>query len=182
MPISPSFRYQPYYCEENVFHLCQDARFAGRDPAAVFVSGLGGACVMWHQQLASCHTSSISWDYHVFLLAREPWEVWDFDTVLGLPVPAAKYLRESFRPEIPLADEYVPHFRVVRAPALAAVFASDRSHMRDPDGHFYKAPPSWSPIGPAGAPSNLARFTAMTDPIAGEVLGLPALLARIAMS
>lgn len=178
----PAFRYQAFYCEENVFHLCQDPRFAGRAPAAVFVTGVGGECVMWHQKQARRPGAAMAWDYHVFLLVREPWEIWDLDTVLGCPAPATEYLRRSFRPEITLPEELIPWFRVVGAEELAVTFASDRSHMRGPDGRFRKEPPAWPVIGGEGAVPNLGRFLAVAvgDGIAGEVVGLEVLLTRVA--
>ena len=179
MPDQATLRYQPFYCEENIFHLSQDPHFAARAPSALFVSGVGGECVMWHQKQARRPGAPLSWDYHVFLLVRDPWEIWDFDTTLGFPVPASAYLRRSFRPEIALPEELTPWFRRVGAAALAATFASDRSHMRGRGGEFQKAPPPWSTIGPEGVASNLGRFLTMEDAIAGEVIGLPALLARI---
>jgi hypothetical protein len=171
--------YQAFYCEENAFHLCQDPRFAGRAAAAVFVTGAAAECVMWHQRAARRPGAPLSWDYHVFVLARDPWEIWDLDTVLGCPVPAAIYLRRSFRPEIELPREHAPRFRIVSASELPTTFASDRSHMRRPDGRHLKPPPPWPPIGRPGLESNLGRFLTMSDSIAGEVMDLAGFLARV---
>jgi hypothetical protein len=134
---------------------------------------------MWHQKQARRPGAPLSWDYHVFLLVRDPWEIWDFDTTLGFPVPAAPYLRRSFRPEIALPEELTPWFRRVDAAELTATFASDRSHMRGRGGEFQKAPPPWPVIGAEGVASNLGRFLTMEDAIAGEVMSLPALLALV---
>lgn len=175
----PPFLYQPFYCEENVIHLCAHPRLAGREPAAVFIRGAAGECVMWHQRAAAGPGEPVLWDYHVVLLARGPWEVWDLDSTLGCPVPAQDYLRRSFRPELALPPRHAPRLRVVPAPELAARFASDRSHMRGPNGEYSQPPPPWPAIGPAGAPSTLARFLALGDPIAGEEMDLPALLERV---
>lgn len=179
VPDPASFCYQAFYCEENAFHLSQDPRFAGRAAAAVFVTGAEGECVMWHQRAARRPGAPLSWDYHVFLLARDPWEIWDLDTVLGCPVPADAYLRRSFRPEIELPRELTPQFRIVGAAELGATFASDRSHMRRPDGRYLKPPPPWPPIGRPGLESNLGRFLTMSDSIAGEVTDLAGFLARV---
>jgi protein N-terminal glutamine amidohydrolase len=178
--LDPStLRYQPFYCEENIYHLSQHPHFAARSPAALFVSGLGGECVMWHQKQARRPGAPLSWDYHVLLLVRDPWEIWDFDTTLGFPVPAAMYLRRSFRPELDIPAELTPWFRRVNAAELAATFASDRSHMRDRRGAFQRPPPPWPAIGAEGVASNLGRFLTREDAIAGEVMDLPALLARV---
>ncbi len=174
-----TLRYQAFYCEENAFHLSQHPHFAGRHASALFVTGGAGECVMWHQKAARRPGAPLSWDYHVFVLARDPWEIWDFDTVLGCPVPAEGYLRRSFRPEVDLPPELTPVFRLVGAAELQATFASDRSHMRRLDGRYVKPPPPWEPIAGLGATSTLRRFLDMSDPIAGEVLDLAALLAKV---
>jgi hypothetical protein len=179
LTLSSALRYQPFYCEENIYHLCQDPRFAARAPAALFVSGAAGECVMWRQKQARRPGAAMSWDYHVILLVQGPWEIWDFDTTLGFPVPAAAYLRWSFRPDVALPAEVAPLFRIVAAPELVATVASDRSHMRTRGGEFHKAPPPWPAIGAEGAASNLRRFIAMEDGIAGEVVSLPTLLSRV---
>ncbi len=137
---------------------------------------------MWHQRAAAAPDEPVLWDYHVVVLARAPWEVWDLDTTLGLPVSATTYLRRSFRPELRLPPQYAPRFRLVDAAQLVATFASDRSHMLGPDGRYTQEPPPWPAIRPPngeGAASNLARFLALGDPIAGEELGLAGLLARV---
>lgn len=169
-------RYHPLYCEENVFHLCGHPDVAARAPAAVFIRGAGAHCVMWHQRLAEGPGEPVVWDYHVVLLARDPWQVFDLDTTLALPCDALSYLRRSFRPELSLRREFVPWFRVVPADELARTFASDRSHMRTHSGEWTAAPPPWPAIGQG---TTLARFLDRRDAIAGEVLDLPALIDRV---
>lgn len=173
---APLLRYQAYYCEENAALLCRHPALAGRDPAAVFVRGAGGPCVVWDQRIAAEEQAPVCWDYHVVVLVRDPWEVWDLDTTLGCPAPAEVYVRRSFRPEVRLPAELRPRFRVVPAEALARTFASDRSHMRGPDGAYTQPPPPWAPLGEG---STLARLLAVGDPIAGEELTLAELLARV---
>jgi hypothetical protein len=114
----------------------------------------------------------------VVLLCAAPWEVWDLDTTLGMPVPASDYLRRSFRPGIP--EELEPRFRVVDADLFARTFSSDRSHMRLPGGRWRKKPPPWPAIAPPGEPPNLLRFVDMASPFLGEVLDLRGMLARVA--
>jgi hypothetical protein len=172
-----SYRYQPFYCEENVFHLAREPVLAGRRRAVVFISNPERACAVWHQRAALRSTWPILWDYHVVLLVDAPWEVWDLDTLLGLPVPAADYLRGSFRPILP---QHRPRFRVVDAELFVETFASDRSHMRSPGGRYKQQPPPWPPIGTLGATSNLMRFVDVTSPFLGEVIDLRELFERIA--
>jgi hypothetical protein len=177
--IPADVRYHPFYCEENVFHLCQHPVFGARARHAVFVSGRAGGFVMWHQRAARGPTSPLFWDYHVIVLAEDPWEVWDLDSTLGCPVPAREYLDRSFRAGVPL--DLAPLFRVVRAADLVAKLASDRSHMRGPDGRFERPPPTWPPVSAPERGSNLARFVEMDRPFAGEVLSLAELRGRVAL-
>lgn len=175
------FPYQPFYCEENVFHLCAHEILGERPRSAVFVSGALGGCVMWNQRAARevgpGGSGPIFWDYHVFVLAEDPWEVWDLDTTLGMPVPAREYLRRSFRPGLP--RELAPVFRVVPAGEMRALFASDRSHMLRDDGRYERPPPPWPPVSAPERGSNLARFIDMASSFAGEVLSLEELRARV---
>jgi hypothetical protein len=130
---------------------------------------------MWNQRAAGRPGRALLWDYHVVVLARDPWEIWDLDTFLGCPVPAADYLRLSFQPGLPA--EYAPRFRLVDADTFAATFASDRSHMLRRDGRYKKPPPPWPPIG--ASESNLMRFVDVESPFLGEVLDLRELYQRI---
>jgi len=144
----------------------------------VFISNAARSCAVWHQRASVRSGWPILWDYHVVLLVAAPWEIWDLDTTLDMPSPAAHYLRRTFRDGVP--DDVAPRFRLVAADVFARTFASDRSHMRAPGGRYKKPPPLWPPIGPPGAEPNLARFVDMAAPFLGEVLDLRALHARIA--
>jgi hypothetical protein len=169
-------RYQPFWCEENAFHLACEPALAARPRHVVFISNAARAVGMWGQRAAR-PGRAMAWDYHVVVLVAEPWEVWDLDTVLGCPVPARAYLRGSFHPDLP--EEYLPSFRLVEAEIFAATFASDRSHMLR-GGRYRKPPPPWPPIGVPGRESNLMRFVDVITPFNGEVLDLAALWARVA--
>jgi hypothetical protein len=173
-----SIRYQPFYCEENVWHLCQEPAVVSRTRQVVFISNEGRSCAVWHQRAAARPEWPILWDYHVVLLCAEPWEVWDLDSTLGMPVPAADYVRRSFRAGI--AAELLPRFRLVDAGAFTRVFASDRGHMRTASGRWKKRPPLWPAILPEGVAPNLTRFVDMADPFFGEVIDLRELAARVA--
>jgi hypothetical protein len=170
-------RYQPFYCEENAWHLCQDASFKGRQPRVVFISGAGEGVVMWGQRAQPLPGQPLLWDYHVVVLVEAPWEVWDLDTAFGSPLGAAAYLKESFPRRVP---RFEPLFRLVDAEEYVRVFASDRSHMLDADGHFTREPPPWPALGPAGAPPNLARFIDPAPGFVGEVVDYAGLLRRVA--
>lgn len=171
-------QYQAFYCEENAYHLSRDPVLGDRPREVVFISNEGRACAMWNQRAAGPPGKAILWDYHVVVLAQGPWEIWDLDTHLGLPVPALEYLARSFRPDIP--EEYLPRFRAIDAETFARSFASDRSHMRLPSGRYKRAPPPWPMIGVPDRASNLMRFVDMEAPFLGEVMDLAALARRVA--
>jgi len=165
--------YQPFYCEENVWHLLQHARLARCERWAVWVMAKAGHCPVWRQRAADSDQEPIFWDYHVWALARETasaaWQVWDLDTTLGCPVPLADYLRLAFPYAGRLPRGFEPWFRVVPAEDYVRLFASDRAHMKDRRGHWRHPPPPWPAIRP-DQPSTLARFRDLADPIAGRVL------------
>lgn len=169
--------HQPFYCEENVWHLCQEPALAGRPRVVAFVSNPSGGFVIWHQKASPRAGAPIRWDYHVILLVAEPWEVWDLDTTLGLPLPAGAYLRESFPRALP--DRIAPFFRLVPAEDFVAAFASDRGHMRRADGRYLRRPPPWPPILPAGAAPNLHRFVDLTEDFLGTIVDLAGLVALV---
>jgi len=172
-PTHPGRLYQAYYCEENVWQLCRQGHDIPGARTAVFISNALGSCPMWHQRAG--RGRPVVWDYHVVLLSHSPFQIWDLDTTLGMPVPALHYLRHSFREEVPAP--YLPSFRLVDADVFVASFASDREHMRAPDGRYRKPPPPWPPIG--SAPSNLMRFVDMQQPFLGEVLTLREFVSRV---
>jgi hypothetical protein len=174
----PRVRYQPYYCEENIWHLAQDAAVEGRRREVVFISNEQRRCAVWHQRAAVRAHWPILWDYHVVLLCQDPWQVWDLDTTLDVPCRALDYLQRSFRPGV--GRDLEPLFRVVDADLFVSELASDRSHMRGARGEFLRPPPPWPAIGAPSAPPNLERFIDMRRPFLGEVLDMKRLVAHIA--
>lgn len=173
-PLKRQLKRQPYYCEENAWHLCQEALFGDRPRHVVFISNLERELPMWNQKAG--RGKAIVWDYHVIVLAEDPVEIWDVDTLLGLPVDLADYVGGSFHPEMP--EPYQPLFRLVEANVFVDIFASDRSHMQRPDGSFLKPPPNWPMLGKPGDSSNLMHFIDMRLPFVGEVLSLDELILR----
>lgn len=172
-----SYRYHAFYCEENVYHLAREPDLAGRRREVVFISNATRSVAMWNQRAAGGRGRVLLWDYHVVLLVQDPWEIWDLDTLLGFPLPAAEYLRRSFRADLP--EHYLPRFRVVDAGAFTEAFASDRAHMRRRDGRWQRPPPPWPAIGVPERESNLMRFVDTSAPFLGEVLDLGELWARV---
>jgi protein N-terminal glutamine amidohydrolase len=163
------FAYCAYYCEENAFHLCADERLGPGPRAVLFITNAHRTVVMRGQRVAGHREELAMWDYHVVVLAeRATIEVWDLDTLHGVPLPLAKYLELSFPP---MPARYAPSFRLVEATEFRATFATDRRHMRSSDG-FAKRPPPWDPPGDG---HNLDRFLDLDDPFVGKRLGLTAL-------
>jgi protein N-terminal glutamine amidohydrolase len=159
-------RYWPFFCEENVWHLCSD-REAIEGPVegrrVVFVSNARKRVAMRHQRAG--RGGDVVWDYHVVLLAEG--RLWDLDTTLGFGIAPAVWLAESF-----VAGPLEPRFRVIDAPSYLASFASDRSHMIGADGRPLQPLPPWPPIGKG---MNLMRFVDMVEPFLGEVTDAPGL-------
>lgn len=169
------FPYWPFFCEENVWHLCRDEGVTDRgapipvgERFAVFIIGPRGRVAMRRQREGGVRP--VFWDYHVVLTARG--QVWDLDSTLGVPVDVDCWAGESF---LPAFTDFAPRFRVVEAAVYLEKFASDRSHMRDPFGMPLKPPPPWPPIGTG---MTLPRFISAEPGYDGELLDLESFKSR----
>jgi len=140
-----SFRYHPFYCEENAWWLCNEASPRAATAYAVFVVNAFGRCPFAGQR-AVPEGRLVWWDYHVVVLDADN-RIWDLDTRLGLPLPARDWLAGSFPFLGRLPAALLPRFRLIPCADYHRDFASDRSHMRKPDGRWRHAPPPWPPIG-----------------------------------
>ncbi len=141
--------YQPFYCEENAWHLASQAVAAAGagerqspDVDVVVLSNPTGTCAVWCQRAApDGGESPVVWDYHV--VVRHGPDIVDPDCVLGPRLPVGEWLDASF----PLGDRvfeaYRPQLRLVPAATYLAHFASDRRHMRASDGTYRAPPPPW---------------------------------------
>ena len=171
--------YQPYYCEENVWHLCQTPQFDGWDCRVLFIANSIRCCALWNQKAVTEPGQPIIWDYHVVVLAspsseKGTWQVWDSDSTLGCPVPLGDYLQGtfglgSFFEKVP--KRFRVRFRMLHSREFIDNFSSDRSHMLSEEGNLLHPPPSWPPINQKG-PSNLSQFCDLEAPFLGEVLDL----------
>ena len=131
-------KYCPYYCEENIWHLCQEESLLSKTRKVVFISNKNRCVAIKHQRAGGL----VYWDYHVVLLLKDnSWKVADLDTRLPFPCPAETYLSESF------LTTKAPVFSVVEADQYIRHFASDRRHMMDQNGMYLKSPPVWDVIG-----------------------------------
>ncbi|RID70085.1 hypothetical protein BRARA_C02134 [Brassica rapa] len=168
------FQHTPYYCEENVYLLCKTlcesgvADETGSDLFVVFISNERKQVPLWHQKASTRADGIVLWDYHVICVQRkkesdsEPL-VWDLDSTLPFPSPLASYVTETIQPSFQLFAEYQRFFRVVHAPLFFKHFASDRRHMKAPDGSWIAQPPPYQPIvAQDGVLHNLSEYTAMS--------------------
>jgi hypothetical protein len=168
-------RYCPFWCEENIWHLCEHEAVLGRERFVLIVSNAIRGIAMWAQRAAEHPGLPVGWDYHVVLLVRDGAnaEIWDLDSALGIPVAATTWLDRSFLELPPAAQTLAPVFRVIPAQDYRRQFSSDRSHMLDERGDPRQPAPPWPVIGEG--PSNLERFVDMDDRFLGEVMNLPEL-------
>ena len=131
-------KYCPYYCEENIWYLCQDVSISSNTKKVVFISNKNRCVAIRHQRAGSL----VRWDYHVVLFFKDDsWKVADLDSLLPFPCPAEAYLSESF-----VAGE-APVFSVVSAERYVRDFTCDRRHMLGRDGTYLQSPPPWNTIG-----------------------------------
>lgn len=140
--------YAPYWCEENVWHLCADDRIGSGAAEVAIVTNADRRVALFHQRASTRRDGLVVWDYHVLLFAcTNGWQAWDLDTKLGLPVSALEYIERTFPPV--LDPTLAPRFRVLAAADYRVGFGSDRRHMRAHDGTWLQTPPPWPPIGRA---------------------------------
>jgi hypothetical protein len=167
--------YQPFYCEENVWHLCQRPELTGR-ASALFISNANRTCALWNQRAAN-PGDPVVWDYHVVAVSLAEGLIWDLDTRLPLPVPLRAYLDGTFTKDPRLPDALAPLFRLIDGSEYVASLVSDRSHMLNDEGEYREPPPAWDPIGAERA-DTLQRFIDMEAETIGEVLTLSELELR----
>jgi hypothetical protein len=139
-------RYQPFYCEENIWWLCAEPPAGTRMAYVVFVASLFGACPIAAQRTGVGEARVAWWDYHCIGLDADC-SVWDLDSRLPQPVAAERWLALSFPQPSRLPESLRPRFRVLPSADYREHFASDRRHMRAPDGAWLRDPPPWPCIG-----------------------------------
>ncbi len=184
--------HHPFYCEENVWHLCQTFPVESTHRLVVFVSN-PNRTVLFCNQRAGDERGLVVWDYHVLLLVRQDgWQVWDLDARWGYPQRLPAYLAHAFpylrspagnEGRLEEAEawsvpaEFAPVFRVVAAEQYVVDFASDRRHMRDDAGGWTKPPPPWACVGDG---HTLDAFIADGGDEHGEVLDFDGFVERYA--
>lgn len=115
----------------------------------MFVSNERRTVPLWRQKAGRDDEKLVIWDYHVFFmhsLSPARCLVYDLDTTLPFPTYFHKYVTETFRSDHAVPPEHRRFFRVIPAETYLKEFASDRRHMRRPDGTWIKPPPSYPQI------------------------------------
>jgi hypothetical protein len=143
--IKENLLYTPYYCEENIWHLCNNPVFANFERIVVIISNEQKKCAFYSQKLSTQNNFiPVIWDYHVILLIKqESWLVYDFDTILSFPTEIGEYIDKTFNNKY--NKMYLPKFRLISANHYIKKFSSDRSHMEQ-NGKWIHKPPFWQPI------------------------------------
>ena len=168
------FLYQPYYCEENIWQLCQHDGF--KQSFVIFISNAKKSFTMLNQRAAKAPYLPVFWDYHVVLLVEEKSNyIVDFDTTLSFCSDLDFYLSQSFLRHSLLDPDVLPLFKVIPSDVYKTHFSSDRSHMKTDEG-WYAPPPDWGRIGDEG--SNLSDFIDMNNNEFGDVLTCDAMKNR----
>lgn len=173
-PPPRGLRYHPFYCEENAWWLCGAVAPSSTGTYVVFIINAFGHCPFAGQRAAP-PGQLIWWDYHVVVLDAED-RIWDLDTRLGLPLPARDWVAGSFPFLDRLPADLSPRFRLIPCGDYRREFASDRGHMRQPNGRWQHPPPPWPPIGRG---MNLHRYCSPSTGGPGEVLDAATLLQRL---
>ena len=184
--------HHPFYCEENIWHLCQTFPSQTPRPLVLFISN-PGRTVLFCNQRAGDERGIVVWDYHVVLLASgTEWQVWDLDAKGGYPQACSTYLAQAFphlwestsrsSPPTMTGDwnvptTFAPSFRVVPAETYSRMFASDRRHMRDGNHQWTQSPPPWPCIGQG---HTLDEFIDVERRTHGEVLDFEGFFERYA--
>lgn len=175
MDLRDNFQYCAFYCEENIWKLCQEPEFLGKSAFVAFVSNPQKSCAIWHQKAASSAIVPVVFDYHVILLSKDEeqgWLVWDFDTTLDFPVKAETYFHDSFSIGYIVPEEFQSLFRLLTPQEYIHHLSTDCSHMKDEEGKWLQPPPDWESPFQSESGMNLFQFVQMEEDFIGEVLDL----------
>ncbi len=157
-------RYQPFYCEENAWHLAAALEVRLAPVRVIVIAGLGEHTALWQQRASRRPDGLVLWDYHVICAAAD--RIFDPDSRLGLDIAATTYFDATFQP---LVEGCQPRFRVLSAAEYRAQLATDRRHMRDASGGYLQPPPPWPLIGEG---HTLPILLDMSRPSPGNVVAL----------
>lgn len=150
-------RHQPFWCEENIWHLADDPAVGPGERWVVVLTGASGHVACWNQRAAD-PGEPVLWDYHVVLAVRsgDGMRIWDLDTRLDCPSPAAAWIAGTFPEPLHVRPAFRPRLQWSPADEFRRAFTSDRSHMRTADGGWQQPPPPWPAI--VGGDTSLADY------------------------
>ncbi|VVC86681.1 protein N-terminal glutamine amidohydrolase [Leptidea sinapis] len=158
------------YCEENVWKLCQDVSIRVPEELdrcyVVFISNSCRTVPLWKQRAGREDDRLVIWDYHVIFLYSIDTKtclVYDLDSELPFPTFFHKYVTETLRTDQVLKSDFHRFFRVVPAKLFLQTFASDRRHMKRPDGSWIKPPPPYPAICTSASTHNLDEYINMDE-------------------
>lgn len=145
------FNYSANFCEENIWHLCQNQELEGFSKKVLIISNAKRNCPFKFQKSIN-GDEVVWWNYHVVLLAenKDSSFVYDFDSTLRIPATAKEYFSRTF--DFSSNEQVVdsPFFKVIDSVSYLDSFNSDRSHMKDSSGKWISDPPKWQIIGGGG--------------------------------
>ncbi|XP_060536488.1 protein N-terminal glutamine amidohydrolase [Cylas formicarius] len=178
--------YVSCYCEENIYKLAEVVNKIYCNEInkcfVVFISNPSRTVPLWRQRAGKDEDRLVIWDYHViFLYHPEPEKclVYDLDSELPFPTYVHKYVTETFRTDHILKPDYFRYFRVIPAVEFIKEFASDRRHMKRPDGSWIKPPPNYPAITSSSNTHNLEEYIQMDiGKGPGQVLNLSQFVQR----
>lgn len=145
------FKYSENFCEENIWHLCQNPELEGFTKKVLIISNSNRNCSFRFQKSPN-GDELVWWDYHVILLASKPelQLIYDFDSTLEFPSSLKNYLEATFQTEHIQEDKDLPGFKSIASEDFIHSFISDRGHMKDEQGNWLSSPPKWPTIGNNG--------------------------------
>jgi hypothetical protein len=142
--------HQPFWCEENIWHLAQHTATTAVDSLVLVLTGAQAQVACWNQK-AGDDSDAILWDYHVVLATYSGgWQIRDLDSRLGYPVTAAEWLRGTFPCPDLVSQPYQPRCALIPAEDFVREFGSNRAHMLNIDGSWQQRPPPWPMIAGRG--------------------------------
>ncbi|XP_040580352.1 protein N-terminal glutamine amidohydrolase [Lepeophtheirus salmonis] len=172
---SNGYNYTAYYCEENIWRLCEKLIQSGGNLKAIFISNDRKAAPLWNQRLSDPlrNEGAVLWEYHVIALDGDSRIIYDFDSSIGFKVNFDKYVEMTFHPEWELDPIFQQKFRVIPAEVYLKTFASDRSHMINENGVWRRPPPPQSLISTPESKNNIQQFISMDSEVGwGKVMTL----------
>jgi hypothetical protein len=142
------FKYSANFCEENIWHLCQNPALENFSKKVLIVSNSIKNCPFRFQKSIN-GDEVVWWNYHVILFASngDASLIYDFDSTLSVPLSGREYMERTFPRQASWSTLNLPQFKAIEADDYLHSFFSDRSHMKDSVGNWLSPPPKWPLIG-----------------------------------